>query len=89
MQRISSTELGFDIAIQDTQMIGAFDHIYEDNFNAVEGINTHYVALGYRVKMNPSKQVSFDTQHSEMKWMTEKDLMASEFVHANTKAYFK
>ncbi|TDO99576.1 GDP-mannose mannosyl hydrolase [Marinomonas balearica] len=88
MQRISLVELGFEIDLHHAEMIGAFDHIYDDNFNATDGVNTHYVALGYNVKMDSQNKVKNDSQHSDMVWMSESELINSEHVHSNTKAYF-
>ncbi len=42
-KRISSIELGAEIAITNATLVGAFDHIYKDNFLGARGINTHYV----------------------------------------------
>ena len=88
MARISSAELGFTLDIKDAKLIGAFDHIYEDNFHGMEGINTHYVALGYEVVVENMPKIHLDSQHSNVEWWDEKDLMASDLVHTNTKAYF-
>jgi len=66
--RISMTELGIEITIDQAQLMGAFDHIYADNFAGKEGINTHYVAMGYQVKMITNLSIESDDQHSDMIW---------------------
>jgi len=83
------TELGFEVNQSDTSLLGAYDHIYEDNFKTRHGINTHYVALGYKIVVPNEIVVNCDSQHSSIKWWTAKDLLNSESVHANTKKYFK
>ncbi|NRB41791.1 MAG: GDP-mannose mannosyl hydrolase [Pseudomonadales bacterium] len=88
MLRISSVELGFEIALEDTELLGAYDHIYEDNFSAKEGVNTHYVALGHKASMHKGQSIDFDSQHSEIRWWSVSELMESELVHENTKKYF-
>jgi GDP-mannose mannosyl hydrolase len=40
MARISSTELGAALDINKARLLGAYDHIYDDNFHGLEGINT-------------------------------------------------
>ncbi len=88
MARISTTELGFGVDIADASLLGAYDHIYKDNFQGKDGINTHYVALGHEVLLSADQSIGFDAQHSEMKWWSVAELMASDEVHENTKAYF-
>lgn len=88
MSRISSVELGFEISLSESKLLGAYDHIYEDNFQGVESINTHYVALGHEVALPKGQSVTFDSQHEKVKWWSIQDLMASDKVHENTKAYF-
>lgn len=88
MSRISQAELGFEISIADSKLIGAYDHLYDDNFHNAPDINTHYVALGHKVKLPKGQSVTFDSQHEQVKWWTISDLLSSDIVHKNTKAYF-
>lgn len=89
MKRISKVELGFEINIEDTLLLGAYDHIYEDNFNAAADINTHYVALGYQVSVPMNISINTDSQHANIKWLSGDELLASDLVHGNTKKYFE
>ena len=88
IKRISTTELGFEINIEEVELIGVFDHIYEDNFANAENINTHYVALGYRYKSTHTLNINIDTQHNETDWFGIEELLNRDNVHANTKKYF-
>lgn len=88
MSRISLTELGFEISIADTQLIGAFDHIYDDNFKGTSGVTTHYVALGHEFNLPKDQSITFDSQHEQIKWWSINDLLSSKIVQKNTKAYF-
>jgi len=87
--RISMTELGIEITIDQAQLMGAFDHIYADNFAGKEGINTHYVAMGYQVKMIADLSIEADDQHSDMIWWSKQELLNNDKVHKNTKLYFQ
>ena len=87
--RISQTELNTSITIKDAQLLGAYDHIYDDNFAAADKINTHYVALGYQVIVDSNFKLTADTQHSEFQWWSQDKLLQSKEVHQNTKAYFQ
>ena len=89
IQRISTTELGTEILISSTKLLGAYDHIYDDNFHGVDGINTHYVALAYKVNIKDYLYIKVDNQHSEMKWFSKDDLLRDPSVHNNTKIYFE
>ena len=92
IKRISSNELGTSISVDDMQLLGTFDHIYDDNYLGTEGINTHYVVLAYRLKQPLDIKVSADMvkddQHSEIRYWTKDALMKANNVHLNTKAYF-
>ena len=88
MLRISLAELGFEISIANTHLIGAFDHIYDDNFKGASGVNTHYVALGHEFNLPADQSITIDSQHEQVKWWSIKDLLNSDAVHNNTKAYF-
>jgi len=89
MARISNTELGVGLELGTAKLIGAFDHIYEDNFTGQGNIGTHYVALGYELKLLGDPEIKGDTQHKAMKWWDLNNLLGSSEVHENTKAYFR
>lgn len=87
LRRISRRELGVEIA--DARLLGAFNHIYDDNFLGTPGINTHYVVLGYEAFLSSTVRLTPDDQHGEMKWWNIESLLGDPEVHENTKAYFK
>lgn len=88
MQRIAEAELGISIKLSEAELLGVYEHIYDDNFFEEEGINTHYVVLGYAYELDDSIEVTLDQQHSEAIWWSVDDLLNSAEVHDNTKAYF-
>jgi colanic acid biosynthesis protein WcaH len=87
LRRISKREIG--VTIDQARLIGAFDHIYEDNFLGAPDVNTHYVVLGFEAHLSSSAKLVGDDQHGELKWWSVDELLASERVHENTKAYFR
>ena len=87
LQRISHRELGVTIA--EAKLLGAFDHIYPDNFLGAPGVNTHYVVLGMAAELRSDLAFTVDEQHEEFKWWTVELLLADASVHENTKAYFR
>lgn len=86
--RISETEIGTALSINDAQLLGAYNHIYDDNYLGKEGINTHYVVLAYKIKLNKSLSIQTDEQHSELKWHSISEILDSQQIHPNTQAYF-
>jgi len=86
--RISETEFGVAFDITSAKLLGAYDHIYQDNFHGKPGVNTHYVALGYQVMLPENVGVKLDDQHAEFDWRKKDELLDSKNVHQNTKNYF-
>jgi len=87
LQRISSHELG--VSPSTSELVGVYDHIYPDNFAGAAGINTHYVVLAFKFSLPAGVRLAPDPQHSDLKWWKPSEILASEEVHENTRAYFK
>ncbi len=86
--RVSQAELGITLSRKDSQLLGAYDHIYTDNYLNKDEINTHYVALGYAFSLNETPVIQTDDQHSEIIWLSVEQLLNHPEVHPNSKAYF-
>jgi colanic acid biosynthesis protein WcaH len=86
--RISRSELGIVVRRECGRLSGAFDHLYNDNFLGIDGVDTHYVVLAYEFDLEDCPPISPDDQHSEMKWWKVMGLLQSPEVHQNTKNYF-
>ena len=89
LKRISEVELGQDLSTKARSLLGAYDHIYEDNFLNVKGINTHYVVLAFVIALQQEIEVKSDEQHTELKWWEIDKLLQDQTVHQNTKVYFR
>ena len=89
IKRISTREIGIDLADHNPALLGAGEHIYEDNFLNEPGINTHYVVLAFVIEVESDIEVTPDEQHDEMKWWNKEDLLADATVHPNTREYFE
>ena len=88
-QRISKNELGITMNVENARFLGVFEHLYNDNFAGQPGFGTHYIVLGYEVWLKEPLPPMPDDQHEEFRWFTPAELLASETVHPNTKAYFR
>lgn len=89
LKRISEVELGQDLSTKAPSLLGAYDHIYEDNFLNIKGINTHYVVLAFVIDLQQEIEVKSDEQHTELKWWEVDKLLQDQTVHQNTKVYFR
>jgi colanic acid biosynthesis protein WcaH len=86
--RISRSELGIVMRWKEARLLGAFEHLYNDNFLGIDGVDTHYVVLAYEFDLEDCLPVTLDDQHSEMRWWKVEGLLRSPEVHPNTKNYF-
>ena len=90
-KRIVRSELGVEAEIRDAPFLGYYEHFYNENFYERPGFGTHYVVLAFALAL--PEPAALDrlphAQHTEYKWMTVEDLLASPQVHEHTKAYFR
>ena len=87
IERISERELG--VSLKPATLVGAFDHLYDDNFLDVPGISTHYVVLAFAVQVRSDLPVKHDEQHASLRWWKPDEILESPEVHENTKAYLR
>jgi len=87
--RLVKNETGHDASLDDARLLGVFEHFYDRNRSGRVGYGTHYVVLGYEFSWPSAVPPTPDDQHSELRWWPVPDLLASDRVHDNTKAYFR
>ena len=87
--RLVKNETGHAGSLDEARLIGVFEHFYDSNRSGRSGYGTHYVVLGYEWKWPGAAAPRPDDQHSELKWWPVPELLASERVHDNAKAYFR
>ena len=87
--RILEAELGIRLSLDNATFMGVFEHFYETNRFGNPDYGTHYVVLAYEIALNQRPLIEIDSQHSNVRWMAEADILAAENVHPNTKAYFR
>ena len=88
-RRITLSELGIEKKITEARFEGCFDHIYTTNVFGNAGFGTHYVVLGYQLELTKELDHLPTEQHGDYIWMTESQILNSQEVHENTKAYFR
>lgn len=87
--RLVKTETNLSATFEDARLLGAYEHFYANNRFGEADFGTHYVVLGYELKLADAAGLKCDAQHSEFGWWSEGELLHSERVHENTKAYFR
>jgi colanic acid biosynthesis protein WcaH len=87
--RIANAELHMPLTHREAIFLGVYEHLYADNVFEEPGFGTHYIVLAYEVAVRGPLGDLPSGQHSEYKWWSTPDLLASDVVHANTKAYFQ
>lgn len=85
--RLTQSELGLALKITDANFIGPFEHFYENNFLG-DDFSTHYVVLGYHLKLDIDIKQLPQQQHDSYKWFNKFALLNSNEVNCHTKLYF-
>jgi colanic acid biosynthesis protein WcaH len=85
--RLTEAELGTAFTLEDGEFYGVWQHFYDDNFSGTD-FSTHYVVLGFRLRVDADALQLPDAQHSEYQWLTPEELLARDDVHDNSRAYF-
>lgn len=86
-ERLTLGELGVRLPLAAGEFYGVWQHFYDDNFSGAD-FSTHYIVLGFRLKVNQADLALPDAQHEAYRWLTPEALLASENVHDNSRAYF-
>ena len=87
--RLAKTETDHAASLDDARLIGVFEHFYDNNRSGNSGYGTHYVVLGYEFRWPSAAEPRPDDQHSELRWWPVAELLTSDRVHENAKAYFR
>jgi len=88
-KRLTAEELGQAFSIEQAELLGPFDHFYNDNVFG-DAFSTHYVAIAYVLALESElEQLPLNIQHGNYRWFDINSLLNDEKVHAHTKWYFK
>ena len=90
--RLTLEELGTAIPRAQARLLGVYEHFYDDSVfgPAGEAPSTHYVVLGYALRLPPELANALpEQQHTAYRWQTPADVLAASDVHENTKDYFR
>jgi colanic acid biosynthesis protein WcaH len=87
--RIVKNETDYAADFANARLLGVFEHFYDNNRSGKAGYGTHYVVLGYDLEWVADLAPKADEQHADLRWWPVPELMRSDRVHENTKAYFR
>jgi colanic acid biosynthesis protein WcaH len=87
--RTLKDETGLTADFAAARLLGVYEHFYDENRFGEADYGTHYVVLGYAVSVADVSALERDSQHSELGWWDEAELLTSGTVHQNTKSYFR
>lgn len=85
--RLTEAELGKRFTLAEGEFYGVWQHFYDDNFSGTD-FSTHYVVLGFRLRVDTNALQLPDAQHSDYCWLTPAELLKRDDVHENSRAYF-
>ena len=86
-KRLTLNELGTALEQSQGELIGPFEHFYEDNIMGTD-FSTHYVVLGYRLVIDPNELSLPKEQHDQYVWLAIGALLTDPLVHKHTRWYF-
>jgi len=86
--RISQAELGHTIPREKANLLGVYEHLYDDNTLDIPGVSTHYVVIAHQLHLDAASLALPAGQHERFQWMDVDEIRNSPTVHPNTKAYF-
>ena len=85
--RLTQAELGLRLPMTAGQFYGVWQHFYDDNFSG-EDFSTHYIVLGFRLRVSENDLQLPNVQHDAYRWMAATQILVSDHVHDNSRAYF-
>jgi colanic acid biosynthesis protein WcaH len=88
-KRITLEELGIELPMEQARFVGVYEHLYSTNRFGHAGFGTHYIVLAHELRRTLDVSKLPTDQHGEYLWLTPEQLLASNEVHDNTKAYFR
>lgn len=86
-ERLTEAELGLRLPLSAAQFYGVWQHFYDDNFSG-EDFSTHYIVLGFRLRVSENDLQLPDVQHDAYRWLAIEEILATDRVHNNSWAYF-
>lgn len=84
--RLLDEEVGCTTRDVDCEMLGVYEHFYDDSVFG-DSPGTHYVVLAWHVRVRSSDLELPTGQHARFQWWHRRDILGSDDVHPNSRAY--
>lgn len=84
--RLTWDELGMALERNTADVLGVYEHIYDDSVFA-DGTTTHYVVVAHHLHCALDLDALPLEQHQVYRWWRKTDMADDPAVHVNTKAY--
>jgi len=87
-KRLTLDELGIEVELDRAQLLGLFDHFYDDSVFGAD-ISTHYVNAPHflRLKLDELVNLPIGDQHEVYRWIALADVDGQADIHSYTKVY--
>ena len=85
------TNISENLNFSNQNLLGVYEHFYEDNFFNNKEYNTHYIVLAYLIKVievEIGDKIISNDQHSEFLWYRKNSKINNKEIHQNTRDYF-
>lgn len=87
IKRIADEELGVAINSSNFKLLGAYNHLYNNNFKN-DKFSTHYICFAYSLTLDKPMNPITDSQHDKFYWLSTEDIITNPRVHMYVKNYF-
>ncbi|MDD8059326.1 GDP-mannose mannosyl hydrolase [Shewanella metallivivens] len=84
--RLGQQELGVTINRSQAACLGPFEHFYTDSVFGDE-VSTHYVVLGYKIRLDIDLAALPAQQHQQYRWFTREEMISRDDVHKHSAWY--
>ena len=86
-RRLCLAELGIEFSIDQANYLGLYEHFYNDSALSAT-MSTHYVVNAFVITLTKNITELPQDQHSEYKWLSDRELLSDTQVHEHSKWYF-
>ena len=89
-KRICNDEIGINLELENTSLIGIYEHFYQNSRWDKEDINTHYIVEARFLKIDSTliKKANLNSQHSKTLWLKSYEDNKDK-LHHYCEPYFK
>ncbi len=87
-QRLTLSELGIDIKFSEADLLGLYEHFYQDSVFG-NHIGTHYINAAHviNLKRDELTRLPVGEQHDDYRWVALDEIDNNADIHPYTKAY--